>query len=288
MRCEVVAVGTELLLGQIVDTNSSWIGEQLALPASTRYFQTKVGDNRAASVVGAAHWRSSAATPSSCAVASARPTTTSRARRSPTVMGVELELDDDIADRIREMFAARGRRMADNNLRQADGAGRRDGHPPDAWHRAGPDLPASESTRSIYAVPGVPHEMQEMVSGRSCPICARRAGEHGGDRQPHAAHVGRQRTGLAETLAPVIERLDDAGNPTLAFLASGMEGLKVRLTAKAEPRGARPRRSWPARSARCATSSERSSSAPTTRRWRAVVLDLLARARAVARARPSR
>ena len=31
MNCEVVAVGTELLLGQIVDTNSSWIGEQLAL-----------------------------------------------------------------------------------------------------------------------------------------------------------------------------------------------------------------------------------------------------------------
>ena len=45
MRCEVVAVGTELLLGQIVDTNSSWIGEQLALAGIDSYFQTKVGDN---------------------------------------------------------------------------------------------------------------------------------------------------------------------------------------------------------------------------------------------------
>ena len=45
MRCEVVAVGTELLLGQIVDTNSSWIGEQLALAGIDTYFQTKVGDN---------------------------------------------------------------------------------------------------------------------------------------------------------------------------------------------------------------------------------------------------
>ena len=63
MRCEVVAIGTELLLGQIVDTNSSWIGEQLALRrASTRYFQTKVGDNLDADRRGAARWRSAAAT----------------------------------------------------------------------------------------------------------------------------------------------------------------------------------------------------------------------------------
>src|SRR5213079_1248913 len=45
VRCEVVAVGTELLLGQIVDTNSSWIGEQLALAGIDSHFQTKVGDN---------------------------------------------------------------------------------------------------------------------------------------------------------------------------------------------------------------------------------------------------
>ena len=45
MRCEVVAVGTELLLGQIVDTNSSWIGEQLAMVGIDSHFQTKVGDN---------------------------------------------------------------------------------------------------------------------------------------------------------------------------------------------------------------------------------------------------
>ena len=40
MRCEVVAVGTELLLGQIVDTNSAWIGEQLALAGIDSHFQT--------------------------------------------------------------------------------------------------------------------------------------------------------------------------------------------------------------------------------------------------------
>ena len=45
MNCEVIAVGTELLLGQIVDTNSSWIGEQLALAGIDSYLQVKVGDN---------------------------------------------------------------------------------------------------------------------------------------------------------------------------------------------------------------------------------------------------
>ena len=45
MRCEVIAVGTELLLGQIVDTNSSWMGEHLALAGIASHFQTKVGDN---------------------------------------------------------------------------------------------------------------------------------------------------------------------------------------------------------------------------------------------------
>ena len=45
MKCEIIAVGTELLLGQIVDTNSSWMGEQLALAGIDSHYQTKVGDN---------------------------------------------------------------------------------------------------------------------------------------------------------------------------------------------------------------------------------------------------
>jgi nicotinamide-nucleotide amidase len=45
VRCEVVAIGTELLLGIIVDSNSAWIGEQLALAGIGSHFQVKVGDN---------------------------------------------------------------------------------------------------------------------------------------------------------------------------------------------------------------------------------------------------
>ena len=62
MKVEVVAVGTELLLGQIVDTNSSWIGEQLALAGLDSHYQTKVGDNwdRMKAVIGDALDRSDA------------------------------------------------------------------------------------------------------------------------------------------------------------------------------------------------------------------------------------
>ena len=62
MRCEVVAIGTELLLGQIVDSNSSWIGEQLALAGIDSLYQVKVGDNaeRMKSVITQALERSDA------------------------------------------------------------------------------------------------------------------------------------------------------------------------------------------------------------------------------------
>src|SRR5487761_2463116 len=47
MRIEIVAIGTELLLGQIADTNSAWLGEQLAAAGVDSHFHQAVGDNRA-------------------------------------------------------------------------------------------------------------------------------------------------------------------------------------------------------------------------------------------------
>ncbi|MGZ4758468.1 MAG: competence/damage-inducible protein A, partial [Acidimicrobiales bacterium] len=118
MRCEIVAVGTELLLGQIVDTNSSWIGEQLALAGIDSHFQTKVGDNadRIASALRIALDRSDAV----IVCGGLGPTHDDITRDViADVMGVELRTDPEIADRIRAMFGSRGRDMPDNNLRQA-------------------------------------------------------------------------------------------------------------------------------------------------------------------------
>ena len=119
MHCEVVAVGTELLLGQIVDTNSSWIGEHLALAGIDSHFQTKVGDNRdrIVSVLRLAVDRSDAVV----VCGGLGPTQDDITRECiAEVMGVPLVRDPVIIEHIRGMFAARGREMAESNARQAD------------------------------------------------------------------------------------------------------------------------------------------------------------------------
>ena len=119
MRCEIIAIGTELLLGQIVDTNSAWMGEHLALAGIDSHFQTKVGDNlaRIVSCIRLALERSDAV----ICCGGLGPTQDDITREAiAEVMGVKLKRNAEIADRIRALFAARGRTMADNNLRQAD------------------------------------------------------------------------------------------------------------------------------------------------------------------------
>jgi len=235
LRCEVVAVGTELLLGQVVDTNSSWIGEHLALAGIDSHFQTKVGDNRAriVSVLRLALDRSDAVV----VCGGLGPTHDDITRECiAEVMGVELERHDDIADRITQMFASRGRRMAENNLRQADVPAGATVIP--QVRGTAPGLICPVGDKVVYAVPGVPHEMKEMLARAIIPALRERSGETAVIVSRTLRTWGESESGLAETLAPFIERLDEAGNPTLAFLASGIEGLKVRLTAKAESEAA--------------------------------------------------
>ena len=118
MNCEVVAVGTELLLGQIVDTNSSWIGERLAEAGIDSYHQTKVGDNfgRMFAVISQAVERSDAV----IVCGGLGPTHDDITREVlAAVMGAELVINEAAADRIRSIFTDRGREMPENNLRQA-------------------------------------------------------------------------------------------------------------------------------------------------------------------------
>src|SRR5215212_6778989 len=99
MRCEVVAIGTELLLGQIVDTNSSWIGEQLALAGIDSLFQVKVGDNhgRIVDTLRLALSRSDAV----ICCGGLGPTQDDITRACiAEVMGVELRRDPDLSEMI--------------------------------------------------------------------------------------------------------------------------------------------------------------------------------------------
>ena len=84
----------------------------------------------------------------------------------------------------------------------------------------------------MYAVPGVPYEMTEMMERAILPDLRLRAGEPSTILSRTLRTWGDSESGLAERLADRIAELDERGNPTLAFLASGIEGLKVRITAK--------------------------------------------------------
>ena len=235
MNVEVVAIGTELLLGQIVDTNSSWIGEQLAAAGLSSHYQTKVGDNpdRIRAVLQQAIERSDAV----ICCGGLGPTQDDITREIiAEVMGVELVADAAIESRIRAMFESRGRVMPENNLRQAMipvGASAIPEQPGTAPGLVCP-LPSGDGEKVIYAVPGVPYEMKEMVEGTIIADLRSRSGNPGVIRSRVLRTWGTSESALAEILADRISELDAAGNPTLAFLASGVEGLKVRITASAE------------------------------------------------------
>jgi nicotinamide-nucleotide amidase len=234
MKCEVVAVGTELLLGQIVDTNSSWIGEQLALVGIDSHFQTKVGDNldRMVGALRQALERSDAV----IVCGGLGPTQDDITRNAiAEVMGVALVRDPEIVEKIHAMFGGRGREMPDNNLLQADvpvGATVNPAMPGTAPGLMCP-LTGADEGKIIYAVPGVPWEMQQMVTAGILPDLQERAGITSVIRSRTLRTWGQSESGLAEQLDDEIQRLDDAGTATIAFLASGWEGLKVRITAKA-------------------------------------------------------
>ena len=229
--CVVVAVGTELLLGQIVDTNSSWIGEQLALNGMDSYFQTKVGDNpeRIKKTLEQAIGRSDFV----IVCGGLGPTQDDLTRDViAEVMGVELVTDNELVERISAIFGNRGREMPLNNLRQAQvplGAETLSVMPGTA-----PGLKAVINGKTLYAVPGVPWEMKQMVLEDILPDMRAKAGISSIIGSKTLRTWGDSESGLSEKLADEIERLDRVGGATIAFLASGIEGLKVRLTTKGD------------------------------------------------------
>ncbi len=234
MRCDVLAVGTELLLGQIIDSNSAWMGGELAEHGIDSLLQAKVGDN-----VDRIEAQLRALLVDADAVITCGglgPTHDDLTREAiARVMGVELRQHDDIAERIREMFAARGRTMTTNNLRQAmvpEGA-----TVIEQTRGTAPGLicpvTIDGTAKVVYAVPGVPHEMRDMVHRAIIPDLRERSGETSTIVSRVLRTWGESESGLNERLDDVIEQLETPDTPTLAFLASGWNGLKVRLTAKA-------------------------------------------------------
>lgn len=233
MNVSVLAVGTELLLGQIIDSNSAWMGEELARHGIDSLVQVKVGDN-----VGRIETQLRSLLEDADAVivcGGLGPTHDDLTREAiAAVMAAELELDDAVAAVIREMFASRGRRMPENNLRQAMVPHGAEVIPQTRGTAPGLICPiGGPAGKVVYAVPGVPHEMRDMMQRAILPDLVRRSGATDTIVSRVLRTWGESESGLNERLDGIIDELESPETPTLAFLASGWEGLKVRLTAKA-------------------------------------------------------
>ena len=234
MRVEIVAVGTELLLGQIPDTNSQWLGEQLAAHGIASQFHQHVGDNHERILLA---FRTALARSDAVIVCGGLGPTQDDITRAALaeVMNVPLDRDEAIVEKIRAMFGARGRTMPENNLLQAD-VPRGASIIPQTRGTA-PGLICAVGQKVVYAVPGVPYEMTDMFERAILPdLVARQIAT--GTTSVITSRVlrtwGASESALAEAVASRFDELVDDDRVTIAFLASGIEGIKVRLTARGD------------------------------------------------------
>ena len=173
MRCEIIGVGTELLLGQIVNTNAAWIGQRLADVGWDCLRHTVVGDNteRIAGTIREALGRADAV----ILTGGLGPTQDDVTREAlAEVAGVALVRQPELEAWLRERFGRMGvQRMAEMNLRQADvpeGA-----RTIDNPRGTAPGLIMEIDGKPVYAVPGVPREMEGMLEQVVLPDLAARA-----------------------------------------------------------------------------------------------------------------
>jgi nicotinamide-nucleotide amidase len=233
VRVEIVAVGTELLLGQIADTNSQWLGEHLAANGIDSHFHQHVGDNHERMVLA---FRTALARSDALIVCGGLGPTQDDITRAALaeVLNVPLERHEELIETIRQLFTSRGRTMTDNNLLQADVP--RGATIIPQTRGTAPGLICPLGKKVIYAVPGVPYEMSDMFERAILPDLVERqrlAGETSVIKSRVMRTWGSSESGLAEAVAARFEALE-GGRVTIAFLASGIEGIKIRLTARGD------------------------------------------------------
>jgi len=226
VNVEVIAVGTELLLGQTVNSNAAEIGRLLAEAGLDHFHQVVVGDNEARLAAAIEHAVSRA--DAVILTGGIGPTQDDITREAlVAAAGVEMVFDADYADHLRSWWGRRGREMPIANLRQAE-------HPEGAVlleNRKGtaPGLRLRIGAAWVFALPGVPQEMLPMLEESVLPFLREAAGAAGVLVSRLIRTWGESESRVAEILGDLFE---SSQNPTVAFLASGGE-IKVRLTARA-------------------------------------------------------
>lgn len=230
MIVEIVAVGTELLLGQTVNTNCAYLGGRLAELGHDAHYQTVVGDNpeRMTEAIRAAAARADAV----LITGGLGPTPDDVTREAVcAAAGLEMAYDRDYAAELAERWRRRGMSLPDNNLRQAE-------HPQGARllpnpRGTAPGLVLRCLGALLIVLPGVPAEMHRMFEDHAAAALAEESGES-------EALVSRMLRTWGRGESAVAEMLDDlyhaGANPSLAYLASAGE-VKVRISAKAPDEG---------------------------------------------------
>lgn len=225
MIVEVIAVGTELLLGQIVNSNAAIIGSRLAEHGFDAHHQVVVGDNleRISGAIRTALNRADAV----ILTGGIGPTQDDLTREAIcAVTGRNLTRDPRHASWISDRIGEQGIPVAPNQLRMADLPEGAEALPNPKGVAIGVAL--DHHGKWIFAIPGVPAEMEEMLEGEVLPRI-RAADRTPGVLISRVLHVW----GFGEsTVADVLGDLYSSTNPSMAFLIEEME-VRVRISAKA-------------------------------------------------------
>ncbi len=226
MIVEVVAVGTELLLGQILNSNATWLGGRLAEEGWDANHQQVVGDNRVrlAEAIRLAMSRADAVV----VTGGIGPTQDDLTREAiAEATGRPLLFNDAYAERLGTWWFERtGKEMPASNFRQAEypeGAIQYDNPKGTA-----PGLGLDHDGTWLFALPGVPAEMEYLFDTHVVPRIRTIAGDFGVLVSKLLQSWGMSESGLSEQLDDLYH---GSVNPSLAFLASDAV-IKIRITAK--------------------------------------------------------
>lgn len=229
MQATVLTIGDELLIGQVRDTNASWLGEQLTLAGVVVRRMATVGDDE--KTLQSELRQSLAESDLVVTTGGLGPTGDDRTREAIAgLFGVESALRDEILKDIRERFELRGRAMPESNRCQAmvpagfEALSNRLGTAPGLWR----EIRQGEAAGSMLAVlPGVPREMKHLFIEEVLPRVRRRGGLR------NIVHLtlrtaGMGESSLQETVGDVSDLLSDTLR--LAWLP-GPGGVRLRMTA---------------------------------------------------------
>lgn len=226
MQAEIITIGTELLLGQIVDTNAAYLAQQLAGIGLNVYRKTTVGDNelRIADAIRSALRRSDVVITSG----GLGPTVDDKTREAvATATDRKLVLDQGLLRQIEEFFRRRGRELGENNRRQAYIP--RNATPIPNPVGTAPGFIVKHQDRYVISLPGVPRELYHLTEEAVLPFLR----EELGLRAIIKSRVLRT-AGIGESdIDRRIADLEESTNPTVG-LAAHSGSVDIRISARAE------------------------------------------------------